>query len=264
MYQEVFKCLLDKFETGEMRSYCADMIEQIPPYIFDMPSSTTGKYHNATQCLPHGQVYHIIMFGTIMNHILSLKSIQTKFPDPERRDEMRCVPIFHDAMKCGVTKSAYTVHEHPLLAGKWVRECVTAHDIPADAKDRIAKMCESHSGQWTTNSRSKYVLPEPQTDEEILCHVCDILSSRNDIDMPPPEYLKGVFERLAQSKPQEENDLALRKAGLIELAKIKIGEGKDRDAIYEIIAKHNEGRKNPASIKDAGIINKIVEEMEKL
>ena len=117
---------------------------------------------------------------------------------------------------------------------------------------------------WGWSGDIKYVLPEPQTDEEILCHVCDILSSRNDIDMQPPEYLKEVFEKLAQSKPQEENDLALRKAGLIELAKIKIGEGKDRDAIYEIIAKHNEGRKNPASIKDAGIINKIVEEMEKL
>lgn len=42
--KEVFKVLLDKFETEEVRLYCEDMIEQIPDYIFDMPSSTTGKH----------------------------------------------------------------------------------------------------------------------------------------------------------------------------------------------------------------------------
>ena len=45
----VFKKLLDEFETDEMRLYCEDMIKQIPDYIFEMPSSTTGKYHNKTQ-----------------------------------------------------------------------------------------------------------------------------------------------------------------------------------------------------------------------
>ena len=44
----VFKKLLDEFETDEMRLYCEDMIRQIPDYIFEMPSSTTGKYHNKT------------------------------------------------------------------------------------------------------------------------------------------------------------------------------------------------------------------------
>ena len=63
----IFKELLDKFETEEVRLYCEDMIENIPDYIFTMPSSTSGKFHNATQCLPHGQIYHIIMFGAIMN-----------------------------------------------------------------------------------------------------------------------------------------------------------------------------------------------------
>ena len=63
----VFKQLLNQFETEEMRSYCEDMIEQIPDYIFEIPSSTSGKYHNKTQCKPHGQIYHIIMFAEIMN-----------------------------------------------------------------------------------------------------------------------------------------------------------------------------------------------------
>lgn len=190
----VFKELLDKFETEEMRLYCEDMIELIPDYIFTMPSSTTGKFHNKTQCQPHGQIYHIVMFGTIMNYLLALKCNQEKFKSPIQRDAMRCVPIFHDAVKCGWNGSMYTVHEHPILAGQWVRETKVEHDIDDKIKERIACMCERHSGEWTSSKRSKIVLPEPENEMEILCHECDILSSRSDIDMQPSEYLKNVFD----------------------------------------------------------------------
>ena len=189
----VFKELLDKFETEEIRLYCEDMIENIPDYIFIMPSSTSGKFHNVTQCQPHGQIYHIIMFGAIMNYRLALKCNKEKFNNPIHRDAMRCVPIFHDAVKCGWNGSKFTVHDHPMLAGAWVRETKVEHDIDDETKEMIARMCERHSGEWTSSKRSKVVLPEPETEAEIFCHECDILSSRADIDMQPSDYLKSVF-----------------------------------------------------------------------
>ena len=201
----VFKELLDKFETEEMRLYCEDMIEQIPDYFFTMPSSTSGKFHNATQCKPHGQVYHVIMFGSIMNYLLALKCNREKFKSPVQRDAMRCVPIFHDAIKCGWDGSQYTVHEHPMLAGAWVRETHVEHDIDDSIKERIARMCERHSGEWTTNKRSTVVLPEPENEMEILVHECDILSSRPDIDMQPSEYLKSVLGEEPEDLPSLDN-----------------------------------------------------------
>lgn len=189
----VFKELLDRFETEEILLYCEDMIENIPDYIFTMPSSTSGKFHNATQCQPHGQIYHIIMFGAIMNYRLALKCNKEKFNNPIIRDAMRCVPIFHDAVKCGWNGSQYTVHDHPMLAGAWVRETKVNHNIDDDIKEMIARMCERHSGEWTSSKRSKVVLPEPETEMEILVHECDILSSRADIDMRPSNYLKSIF-----------------------------------------------------------------------
>ena len=190
----VFKELLDKFETEEMRLYCEDMIEHIPDYIFTMASSTSGKFHNATQCKPHGQIYHIIMFGAIMNYRLELKCNKVKFDSSIHRDAMRCVPIFHDAIKCGLNGSIYTVHDHPMLAGAWVRETEVKHDIDNEIKEMIARMCERHSGEWTSSKRSKVVLPEPETEMEIFIHECDILSSRSDIDMQPSEYLRSIFD----------------------------------------------------------------------
>lgn len=226
----VFKELLDKFETKEMRLYCEDMIEHIPDYIFTIPSSTSGKFHNATQCKPHGQIYHIIMFGAIMNYRLALKCNQAKFDNSIHRDAMRCVPIFHDAVKCGWNGSVYTVHEHPMLAGIWVRETQVEHDIDNEIKEMIARMCERHSGEWTSTKRSKIVLPEPETEMEIFVHECDILSSRSDIDMQPSEYLKGVFDNEVPSQQQlpdiNEYQLTFGKHSgktIIEIAKVDKG-----------------------------------------
>lgn len=190
---EVFQPLLDRFETEEMKLYCKDMIVQIPDYIFDMPSSTSGKYHNATQCLPHGQVYHIIMFAEILNYLLALKCNQEKFKSSQQRDAMRCVPIFHDALKCGTEGGSWTVHEHPMLAGSWVRGASVEHDVDGKVKEAIARMCERHSGEWTSSKKSKVVLPEPENEMERMIHMCDILSSRNNIDMQPPQYLQNIF-----------------------------------------------------------------------
>lgn len=201
----VFQPLLDKFETESMRLYCIDMIKQIPDYIFDMPSSTSGKYHNATQCQPHGQIYHILMFAEILNYRLDLKCNRERFKSEVQRDAMRCVPIFHDAIKCGWSGSTFTVHDHPMLAGAWVREAYVEHDIDEKAKEAIARMCERHSGEWTTSKKSKVVLPEPENTMEIMIHECDILSSRNNIDMQPPEYLNDIFDDLNKPLEFDEN-----------------------------------------------------------
>ena len=66
--QLVFKPLLKDFETEIFKDYFNDMVAEIPDYIFTMPSSTSGKYHNATQCEKFGQIYHEYMFASILNH----------------------------------------------------------------------------------------------------------------------------------------------------------------------------------------------------
>lgn len=179
---KVFEGLLNKFETDEIRDYCADMIKEIPDYIFTIPSSTSFKYHNKTQCQPHGQIFHILMFAEVMNYVLGLEYVKEK-TNERQRDCLRCTPIFHDAIKCGLNSSQYTVHEHPMLAGEWVRNTSIEHDVDADTKAYIARLCESHSGEWTSTKRSKTVLPKPENDEQFFVHMCDYLASRSNLDM---------------------------------------------------------------------------------
>lgn len=195
---KVFSYGLEQFETDKMRMYCEDMIKEMPEYLFYMPSSTTGKWHNPTQCLPHGQIYHIIMFAEIVNYRLALKGNRDKFKSAEQRDAMRCAAYFHDALKLGHNQSSFTVFEHPLLAAEWVRTTVVEHDVEQKIKDAIADMCAAHSGEFCTSKRNSIVLPEPKNAMEFFIHECDILSSRNNIDMPIPDYLKDVFEDLEE------------------------------------------------------------------
>lgn len=197
----VFETLLNKFETEEMKDYCTDMIKEIPDYIFVIPSSTSFKYHNKTQCQPHGQILHMLMFGEVMNYILDLEYVKEK-TNERQRDCLRCTPIFHDAIKCGTNGSQYTVHDHPLLAGKWIRDTVVEHDIDKETKEYIARLCESHSGQWISNKRSSVILPKPENDEQFLVHLCDYLSSRSNIDMT---YSNEVYDALGGIEATKED-----------------------------------------------------------
>lgn len=195
---EILSTMLDAFETREVKEYFKDMVGTIPDYIFTIPASTTGKYHNRQQCSVCGQLYHVYMFSSILNHIMNLERYRKKYSEYDR-DILRCVPLFHDAFKCGEveevekTNKLYTVHEHPLIAGAWVRKTNVKHEIPQEYKEVLARLCERHSGQWNKSNYSEVVLPKPVTEMEHLVHLCDYLSSRMDLTYELPSNLKKVL-----------------------------------------------------------------------
>lgn len=201
--KNIFKPLIEQFETQRYKDYCYDMVEHIPDYFFVMPSSTSGKYHNVTQCQEYGQIYHTYMFASILNHLLRLEHNQEKYDTPELRDSMRCIPIFHDAIKCGWNGSTYTVQNHPLLAKEWVLSTIVEHDIPKENKQIIANACEAHSGQWNTDRKGNEIMSKPRNDLEFLIHECDILSSRADLDWIISNDLKVVLDDAPHTAPED-------------------------------------------------------------
>ena len=218
--RKIAELLTDKFETVAFKEYLLDMSEKIPDYFFTMPSSTSGKYHNATQCQTYGQLYHVFMFQSVLEHLLRLEGNKERFPITQERDCMRCVPLLHDAVKCGWDGSQYTVPDHPVLAAKFVMDTVVEHDIDRQWKLIIADMCEAHSGEWNTDRSGKVIMSKPRNTREFLIHECDILSSRNDLDWKISDELKAL---LPSPKPTVENYV------------IPIGKYKGRD-LLEIFA----------------------------
>ena len=194
--KEIFKSILDKFETEELRAYCEDMIEEMDTRMLQIPSSTSLKYHNATQCQDGGAAYHVLMVCTIGNYLLDLKYIKEKFQQPKKRDCMRIALLFHD--NCKTNGGKYTVHEHPLLAAEWVKKTKVEHDIKQGLKDYVADLIASHSGEFSHSNRSDVVLPEPKNDEQFFIHLCDILGSRSNLDMIYNDETINAINRLVQ------------------------------------------------------------------
>lgn len=199
----LFQDVLDKFETEEMRLYCEDMINLVDGEVWIIPSSTTGKFHNSTQCEIGGSFYHTLMVGTIGNHLLGLKYMQEKFPQAKKRDCMRVALLLHDA--CKTNGGRYTVHEHPMLAAEWVQNTTVEHDIKQGLKDYIGRLIQSHSGQWTSSKRSSVVLPEPENDEQFFIHLCDYLGSRNNLDMIYTDENKVALKALVKERYPNDN-----------------------------------------------------------
>lgn len=198
---DVFGSVLESFENENMKLYCIDMIKLMPDYNFTMPSSTTLKYHNATQCQPGGQSYHVIMVATIMNYILSLEYVKEKYSDSVQRDCLRIAAILHDAQKTEGGK--YTTHTHPVAAQKWVEETSVEHDIDKRLKRYIAWLIASHSGEWSTSNKSDVVLPKPKRDDQMLVHICDILGSRSNLDMIYTDDQRRAVEEMARGLNDE-------------------------------------------------------------
>lgn len=193
LIEKVYDLALKNFETEEIKPYFKEMIRTIPEYHFTMPSSTSGKYHNKKQCGKYGQIIHEFMQAAIVEHLLRLKHNKMLFATPIERDCIRCVPFFHDAIKCGWNGSRYTVAEHPILAATWVKNTKVEHDIPVKYKEMIAGMCEAHSGEWNKDRSGNVIMSEPRCPRECFVHECDILSSRADIDWILPQELSDLL-----------------------------------------------------------------------
>jgi len=192
--RKVFGLMADKFETDAFRDYFLDLCAELPDYVFTIPSSTSKKYHSKQQCVtPGGQIIHVYLFSSILNHLLRLEHNREIFGTPEIRDAMRVVPMAHDAIKCGWNGSKYTVPNHPKLAAEWILTVKTEHDIPKRYKEAIAGMCEAHSGEWNKDRSGNEIMKKPENQMEFLIHECDILASRSDIIWDVPRELSEIM-----------------------------------------------------------------------
>ena len=183
MKSKIFEKELETIQSPDIQRFAEVAIENLPDYFFEVPASSTGKYHPAYALGEGGLVRHTCAAVRFANHLFGMEHIREQFSDRER-DLMIAALLLHDGWKHGTDGSTYTVFEHPVICASWVRECEALNGIIPD-KDRevIACAIASHMGEWNTNNRSDVVLPKPQTPIQKFVHTCDYLASRKDIEV---------------------------------------------------------------------------------
>lgn len=188
-----FDAELSEFETEPIKSFAKLLIDELPNYFWDVPASSSGKYHPKHDIFNHGLYYHTIAVFQMLNHLLTPEFMQEMYTETER-DCARCAVLVHDGWKSGDVKAdgtyeSHTIFSHPIVA----KQHILAHRedgiLSPYMVDLIADAVSSHMGQWNT---SKYepdtVLPKPTSKLQQVVHMADYLASRKDIITVEPYY----------------------------------------------------------------------------
>lgn len=185
MTQEQYKLvepILDTIENEDLKVLCEAILDDFPEYIWEIPASSSGKYHPATDLGEGGLMRHQICVARICNYILGLEQYQKRIGS-RTRDCMRIACLCHDGRKSGLENSGHTVHDHPILMGNVISEMINEFPKLETELHIISDCICSHSGQWTTSNRSTTVLPKPYLECQELVHLSDYIASRRDIEM---------------------------------------------------------------------------------
>ena len=179
---DVFKEEINYIKDSSLRGDLKILIGLLPDYFFEVPASSTGKYHPAFSLGDGGLVRHTKAAVRIAYELLNNNTVGAKFSLHDK-DLILIALTLHDGVKSGMEHSKYTRFDHPLLASKLIMENKDKVSMEVDDLRKVCSMIESHMGEWTyDNYQKKEVLPKPKTAEQRFVHMCDFLASRKFLD----------------------------------------------------------------------------------
>ena len=156
------------------------LVGQLPDYFFEVPASSTGKYHPKYTLGEGGLVRHTKAAIRIAYELLTNPLIGGKYTSREK-DLMIISLIIHDGLKAGKQKSSYTKVEHPLLAASFIEENMDSLNMEDEDIEFISEVVSSHMGPWNKDYDGNEVLPVPKNKYQNFVHMCDYLASRKAI-----------------------------------------------------------------------------------
>lgn len=190
IWAKYFNAEVNLIKTPIIKIAVSDFIDEcVPEYFFELPASTSGKYHPEYTLGKGGLVKHTKAAVKIANSMFSLYN----FSQTEK-DIIISSLILHDCFKCG-TQLDYeynpnTKFEHPVLCAiefnsfmeRFFNKRLHSMYHKYWALE-ISNCISSHMGKWNTSNKSDCVLPIPQTSLEKYVHLCDYLASRRFIEV---------------------------------------------------------------------------------
>jgi len=157
------------------------LVSGLPDYFFDIPASSSGKYHPEFASTEHGLVKHTKVAVRIAYELLNNPGLNN-FTDSEK-DIIIMAIILHDGFKSGKIKEKYTRFDHPLIAASYVRENKDMLSLNDDEVELLANVISSHMGRWNRDFNDNEVLPKPKDKYQRFVHMCDYLSSKKFINV---------------------------------------------------------------------------------
>lgn len=174
---ETFKNELDLIQSEKVKNLVKLALIKTNDKFFEVPASSTGKYHPNFASEKGGLVKHTKVAVLYGNFIINVECSNVH---DDEKDLVIAALILHDSCKSGVNfENKYTAFTHPLLV-----EELLINDLKGSTLElwkKINKLIVSHMGQWNTSKKDKEVLPKPETKLQKIVHIADYLASRKEI-----------------------------------------------------------------------------------
>ena len=171
-----FICMLS---NEDLRGCVRDALDKVPTYFWEIPASSSGKYHPAHDLGVGGLVRHTVM---VMQCALDLARSEEENPDPLYLDAILVACMFHDCLKNGLENGGHTVFNHPALAFEFVLK--NFYDYDSCFAVEVAKAVYCHMGRWNTNQKGE-ILRLPHNRLEKTVHLADYIASRKYVTYMP-------------------------------------------------------------------------------
>lgn len=146
----------EELRDGTIRTF----LDGCPPYFWEKPSSSSGKYHSPDERGEYGNWLHtkrvFARYVTLSSSLYEAGEISGY-----EREAGKSAALIHDMMKYGWLSSnnQHTVNDHDIIAAAVAKEI---GDLPA----AVYKPIERHMGSWGEG-------PTPSSQHEWLLHLAD-------------------------------------------------------------------------------------------
>ena len=182
-YEKLFEVELTYLKSDRIRKACLAMTKLLPDYFYEVPASSTGKYHPSFSLGEGGLLSHSIAAMRIGYELLQDPSIGDKYTDDEK-DLMLMALLIHDGLKSGNPQEKYTRFDHPILMADYLMDCEEELGLEVEEIEFLGDVIKTHMGVWTTDYNGNEVLEKPKTKYQNFVHMCDYLASRKCLLVP--------------------------------------------------------------------------------
>ena len=182
MKSTVFDKEIEYIKNPRYKESVRIYLDLLPDYFYEIPASSTGKYHPSFALGDGGLVRHTKVAAKMANELVNSKVIGDVFTEDEK-DLIIFSLLLHDGLKEGVVKEKYTRFDHPLLIANFIKENKDKTTLKDDEVEMLSSMVAAHMGEYNTNPYSDVVLPLPKNKFEKMVHMCDLLASRKFLDV---------------------------------------------------------------------------------
>ena len=192
-YEKLFEVELTYLKSDRIKKACLEMTKLLPDYFYEVPASSTGKYHPSYSLGDGGLLRHSKAAMRIGYELLQDPSIGDKYTDDEK-DLMLMALLIHDGLKSGNPKEKYTRFDHPILMADYLMDCEESLGLEVEEIEFLGDVIKTHMGVWTTDYNGNEILEKPKTKYQNFVHMCDYLASRKCILVPFDEENKISVE----------------------------------------------------------------------